>query len=156
MPSNNQLVLEDVTVILRNFSGEQQKYNAAGDRNFGILLDTSLAEVMEKDGWNVKWFEPREEGDPPQAWLRIFVKYTYRPPKIFVIDSFGNQKELKEDAVDILDDLEFDVVDVIINPSSWEVNGKTGIKAYLAKMYVTPHQDALDRKYAVNNNEENN
>jgi hypothetical protein len=39
-------------------------------------------------------------------------------------------------------------VDMIIRPFSWEVQGKTGIKAYLKSIFVTIQEDALEIKYS--------
>ena len=39
-------------------------------------------------------------------------------------------------------------MDLTLNPYAWEVNGKTGVKAYLKSIFVTIVEDDLDRKYA--------
>lgn len=146
MPEDNGLLIEDAVIVLRNFAGNETKYNKAGDRNFGVLLEPELAAQMEKDGWNVKWFRAREEGDEPQAWLPVTVGYKRRPPNIVVISSTG-RKNLSQETVESLDYAEIQMVDLIINPSHWEVNGKSGLKAYLRSLYVTIKEDALERKY---------
>lgn len=146
MPSDNTLLLEDAVIVLRNFQGLESKYNQAGNRNFGVLLEPELAERMAADGWNVKWFRVKEEGDEPQAWLSVRVKYGKKPPKVVVLTSTG-RKQLTEETIGSLDFAEIETVDLIVNPSFWEVNGKSGVKAYLKSMFVTIKEDALERKY---------
>jgi hypothetical protein len=59
MPLDNVL-MEGVRIIFRNFSGKEGKYNREGDRNFAVLLDDKTAHAMAEDNWNVKWLKPRE------------------------------------------------------------------------------------------------
>jgi hypothetical protein len=149
MPDNRQqpVILEGVRIIFRNFTGAEGRFNAKGARNFNVLVDDETAKVMEKDGWNIKWLEPREEGDPKQARLEVAVKYGKgAPPRVIMITSRG-KTYLDESMIQILDWAEIENVDMIIRPYEWEVNGKTGIKAYLKAIYVTIVEDELEKKY---------
>lgn len=148
-PQRNQLpnvTIEDVRLVFRNFAGEEGRYNAAGKRNFNILLNKDLAAAMEKDGWNVKYLQPREEGDEPQPRLEVAVNYKGRPPNIVIITSRGKTK-LGESDVGILDWADIVKADLIIRPYHWEVSGNTGIKAYVQTLYVTIREDELELKY---------
>ena len=145
MPKN--AVFENVQIVFRNFSGKEGKYNREGDRNFALLLDQEVAANMYEDGWNVKELKPRDEDESPQPYIQVAVNFRGRPPKIVLVTSKG-KTTIDESMVDILDWAEIDSVDLILNPYEWEVNGKSGIKAYLKSMYVTLHEDELDLKYA--------
>ena len=48
----------------------------------------------------------------------------------------------------MLDWAEIENIDLTINPSHWEVNGNSGIKAYLRSAYVTIYEDELDELYS--------
>jgi hypothetical protein len=140
------VVLEGRRILFRNFSGEEGRFNAKGKRNFSVLLKDDEAEAMLGDGWNVKYLQPREEGDTPQPRLEVSVHYGKRPPRVVLITSRG-KTPLDESMISLLDWAEIVDVDMIIRPYEWEVNGKTGVKAYLKSIYVTIREDALEQKY---------
>ena len=67
--------------------------------------------------------------------------------RIDVDDVIGLNLRLDEETVGDLDFDEFAKVDITVTPSNWEVNGSTGIKAYVKTMYVTLVQDELSAIY---------
>jgi hypothetical protein len=150
--NDGTLLMEGAQIIFRNFSGREGMYNAEGDRNFCVLLDDELADKLRQDDWNIKELKAREEGDSPQQYIQVSVKYRgrtgtkVRPPKIWMITSKG-RTPLDEDLVEFLDYVDIANVDLIIRPFQWAVNGKTGVKAYLQTLYITIIEDALEMKY---------
>lgn len=144
---DNSVTIEDARIAFRNFAGKEGQYNREGDRNFAVLLDKDIAELMLKDGWNVKYLRAREEGDEQQPYISVSVSYKGRPPRIVLITSRG-RTPIGEDMVEVLDWVDIETVDLILNPYEWNVGGRGGIKAYLKTMYLTVAEDELDRKYA--------
>lgn len=142
----DNVVLENARIGFRNFSGAEGKFNKEGDRNFVVFLEPEIAEQMARDGWNIKQLNPRDEDDAPQAYIQISVGYKGRPPKIVMVTGKG-KTPVDESMVSILDWAEIETSDLIIRPYEWEVNGKTGVKAYLKSLFVTLVEDELDRKY---------
>lgn len=143
---NKNIVIENARIGFRNFSGKEGKYNPAGRRNFCVFLDPDIALDLVRDGWNVRWLEPRDPDDNKQAYLQVAVSYTNIPPKIIVITS-QNKTVLDESTINILDWAEISNVDLIIRPYNWDVNGKNGVKAYIKAMYVTLSEDEFEKKY---------
>lgn len=140
------VVLEGRRILFRNFEGLEGRFNAKGNRNFNVVLEPEEAEAMLKDGWNIKYLQPREDGDEPLPRLEVTVKFGKIPPRIILITSKG-KTQLDEDMVKILDWAEIENVDMIVRPYEWDVNGKTGVKAYLKSIYVTIREDELEKKY---------
>ena len=145
--ADGTVVIEDAHIIFKNFTGKEGKFNREGDRNFTVVLPWNLAEVMLEDGWNVRTLDPREEGDEPRSVIHVTVGFKGRPPRIVQITSRG-RTDLGEDECEILDWVDIQKVDLIIRPYTWEVNGKTGVKAYLKSIFVTINEDPLEVKYA--------
>lgn len=142
----SNVIVENAKLIFRNFAGKPDKYNPQGFRTFCVKLEDDVAKTLEKDGWNIKWLEPREDGDPLQAIISVKVQYGSIRPKIVTITSVG-RTILDEDSVSMLDWAEMETVDLVIRPYNWEVSGKTGVKAYVKTMYVTLVEDEFEAKY---------
>ncbi len=147
MEHSNQMTIENARIIFRNFSGKESKFNREGDRNFCVVIPEEDVDGMKKSGWNVRTIEPREEGDSHLYYLPVAVAFGNFPPKIVMITSRA-KTPIDESLVETLDFADFKNVDLIINPYNWEVNGKTGVKAYLKTLYVTINEDELELKYA--------
>ena len=143
---NKNIVIENARIGFRNFSGKEGRFNPAGRRNFCVFLETEIAKDLEQDGWNIRWLVPKDPDEPKQAYLQIAVSYLHFPPRIILVTSKG-KTSLTEETINILDWAEIVNVDLIIRPYNWEVNSKTGTKAYAKSMYVTLAEDDFEGKY---------
>ena len=148
----NNIMIEDARLIFKNFSGEESKFNRAGNKNFCVVLDHDMADELAAEGWNIKYLRPREDGEEPTPYLQVTVAYGNIPPKVIMIAG-RNKTPLDSVSIGTLDYAEIANVDLVIRPYNWEVNGKQGIKAYLKTMYVEIEQDAFASKYDFDDDE---
>ena len=150
----DDLIIEGGRLIFKNFTGKGDQFNREGDRNFNVVIeDEAMAQKLANEGWNIKIRPPREEGD--EALYRLPVKVNFNsdfPPKVWLVTRNANTL-LSEETIGNLDFAEISNVDMILTPYFWEVNGKSGIKAYLKTMYVTLEEDVFAEKYARRDDE---
>lgn len=145
--AKDNIVMSGVQIAFRNFEGKEGKYNPAGRRNFCMFIDDpELGHRLEEDGWNVRWLTPRDETEQPRAYLQVGVNFDNHPPHITLVSRRG-KTALDESTVNILDWAEIANVDLVVRPYNWELNGKTGVKAYLKEMWVTIREDEFADKY---------
>lgn len=142
------ITIQGATLKYKNFGGAAKRFNAKGLRNFHVVLDEEFAELLKRDGWNVKYKEPKEEGDSPIISIKVSVRFDNYPPRIWLVTERGKTL-LDEDSVSLLDDAEIKNVDLVLNASTGTMDdGKPYVKAYLAKMFVTLDENDLELKYA--------
>lgn len=143
----SNLTIENARIFFKDFSAAGP-YAGGTKRTFCVEIPEDMVEALEKDGWNLKSRESRTDPDALTHYLKVEVSYRARPPKIICIPNLTRRKVfITEQTVDSLDYVEILNVDLTINPYVWEVNGNSGVKAYLGTMYVTIAEDPLDAKY---------
>lgn len=145
--------MENARLIFRNFEGREEKYNRKGDRNFGLIIeDSEVAQQLMEDGWNIKELTPKNNDDyddTPEViyWLPVTVRFDNVPPKVMLVTR-RKKTRLNEENINTVDYANIAKVDLTVTPYDWEVNGKSGTKAYLQTMYVTINEDEFADKYA--------
>lgn len=143
------LQIDDARITHRNFAGEGSPYNREGDRNFSLIIDDQeLADRLVEDGWNVKIKEPFDDADIPFMFLPVKVKFNDRGPNVYLVSGRA-KRELSEDTIGILDNMDIEMINLDIRPYDWKLaNGNTGRSAYLHSMEVIQRIDRFAARYA--------
>lgn len=152
MAKSSELLLPNVQIGFRNFSGAAGPYNKEGDRNFVVFLSQEKAQELSDEGWNVKWPKDNSDIDPEEdsrnPYLPVSLSMDPYPAKVVLVNGEKTER-LEEDQVSMLDWAEIENVDLVVRPYTWAVNGNTGIKAYTKAIYVTIATDAFQQKYGI-------
>ena len=80
-------------------------------------------------------------------YLPVKVKFNDRGPNIY-LRTGSRQVKLDKVSIDCLDNIDISSVDLDIRPYNWEVNGKTGMTAYLQGMEVVQEVDRFVERLA--------
>lgn len=135
-----------VPYFKKNFGGTISNLQ----RGFNIVLDNpEEIERLSNEGWNVSIWKPNDADMEPVTYLPVAIKYNkeYKNlnPTINMIQ--GNiETPLFDETVGMLDDQKIIGVDAMVRPYYWEVNGKSGIKAYVESADIYVEMNRLDEK----------
>lgn len=134
------LLVEDATIIFKNFAGRAGKFNKEGERSFALVIeDPELAQSLREEGWNVKIMPARTEDEGVFCYLSVAVVFPTAernfPIKIVQFTKNG-PVELNAETVGLLDMARFSSCKVAIRPYNWTTSTGSGIKAYLRTMHV--------------------
>ena len=143
MNNDKNAVLKNVDIKFRNFAGAEKKFNPAGRRSFCIFLEPEIAQDMAKDGWNIKKLVPKDDDDIEVPYIQVFVSDKYYPTRIYLI-SGENKTKIRFNSMAILDWIDIESADVTLRPYYWEVNDKSGIKAYAKDIHIRVSEEDFD------------
>lgn len=150
------LELRDVRILrgqFRNFSGEERRFNPAGNRNFAVEISQEIAEDIGAKGWPVTCLDGGDAYDEPLYFIRVKVNFNNRPPKVILI-SGGSKTQLNEDTIGMLDWADIVKASVQLSPNYYDINGKQGYSAYLKTLYVEIESDPFENDYPDSMNSE--
>lgn len=133
-------------IFYTNFKGAAGPYNNEGERNFNVILEGEALEQALAYGMNVKTTKPRDGYDPVH-YIKVNIGYKYRAPHVELINSHV-RRNLTESTIGLLDDYEYENVDMVIRPNRWRrPNGDSGVNAYLQALYAKVIEDPFVSKY---------
>src|SRR5574344_1422493 len=112
MNNIENIVKENAKIVYRNFSGKPSDFNRMGDRSFCLVIeDEKEAKRLSDIGWNIKQKEPKDEDGEKFIFLPVAVRFTHKPPVVYLINKSGHKVRMTEDTVGDIDDLEIENID---------------------------------------------
>lgn len=147
--------IRDAKIVFRNFAGAKGPFNEEGVRSFSVLLDEALAAQLTDAGLNVKAMRNLDDdGANPMFHLPVAVSFRVRPPRIYMVTGDGHSIPLRktmlpEDALSMMDNLEFSACHMVLSVSNYDVRGTKGKKCYLQSFFGHVLMDELEREYST-------
>lgn len=133
-------------IFYTNFKGQAGPYNDEGDRNFNVVLEGDALRKAEEYGMNVKHTKPNADGET-LAYVKVKIGYKFKAPIVMLINS-QCKRQLNESNVGLVDDYEFDHIDMVIRPNRWRrQDGSSGVNAYLQEFYGVVQESSFASKY---------
>lgn len=127
-----KLAIEHADIRFKNFEGRPDKFHPDGYPYgiFAIFLDEDSAAVVASTGFNVKTFGGSDGQSDPQLYLNVKVSHKFFPADVHKI--VGESDILFDpDTICGLDHSDIIDAGIVINPYRYDVNGNTGVTAYL-------------------------
>ena len=150
--ADNNITIKDAKLIFKNFRALPDKFDKNGTCRFSILLDEDTAFSVEfiEQGLNVKPLRRRNEEDPQMYHIPVKVNFeSRRPANVVMLNDINDKRTvLDKDSIGILDGSYIKRADCVLNLYRWDVNGKTGVTAYLQTLYATIELDPIEAMYA--------
>lgn len=147
-PKEDRVDLQGVRLMYRNFSGKETTFNAAGKRNFNVILTETQAAELAQRGYNVRTLDPKDEYTEPLHLLKVSVQFRTKgtPPRVVLVTE-RNKVQLDESMIAMLDTAEIVNVDLRFRGWAYDPVDKTKLAAQLMKLFVTIEEDPLESKY---------
>lgn len=147
------LIFEGIQNDLRwtNFAGNEDPWHNTS-KNFRIRVPEDKVQFLKDEGIRVKEWMPKDSDDPNEVVYTIKVNVSYKnadrfPVRVF-LDSGNRRVELGEDQLHLLDELQFDNVDIKCS----EYRGKddpTSASLYLSEGYFTRTVDEFEERHRL-------
>ena len=136
----------------RNFSGGPTRFNRSNtQRFFEVFLTDEEGQRLKDLGYNVKTLESKNESEPSQDHLQVFIKLDVPKrfqPKIWLVRKKGNPILMDEELVGQLDYDDIVRAKLQIRPYDWKLdNGTSGRKAMLKQAYFTIEEDDFGAEF---------
>ena len=166
--------IEDAYIIpgSKNFTGVEKRdrtnpkkiVNSEGNRNFSIEITREIAELISNYRLvdhpdkafkvSVKLPDPNAEDQTERIFMTVKLKYNYddkgnpwrNNPKI---RQYSAKKATEKDETNVhtIDEVFIDKAEIIFAPGPYDVNGYTGLTAWLRKLNYKIKEDDMDSKW---------